>query len=178
MVVVYGVDVEDQTQDGRIDLGNSNTEELVNQIIVGLYEGHRDGKTSADIFDFTNVEKNFTLQGWGGSGVYKGKFVINGVTLTVALVKPLKSTPLPIIVKVPENINGTPNPDKYPGTVAGKKVSFPFLYSFYDNDKGTVARFEFYRTDAKAYSSFISYMNTGKSEHLIGIFNNSLSPKN
>jgi len=154
-----------QTQGDRINLGNSDHKELFNQIMQGLYEGHRDGRSMFDVFDFSNAEKNFS-KGWGG--VYSAEFQIDGVAIKFSLVAPIGSKdPLPIVLKRPENIYGIPNPSSYPTNSGdGTKTFFPFVYKFYDYDKGTVAQFNYHRDNAQAYSNFISYMNTGEPTYL------------
>ncbi len=154
-------------QQGKIDLGASDRTGLFNDVMRGLYEGHRDGKTMLDVFDFKNASRNFTT---GNPEIHTSTFVVGGTSVIVTLIKPGfpdgKHTPLPIVLKQPENIHGTGHPSQWPGTMAGVKVEYPFIYKFYDYEKGAVAVFSFHRSNAQAYSNFISYMNTGKSDYL------------
>ena len=148
-------------QSGGIDLGNSNLTELFNSIMSGLYEGHRDGKTMLEVFDFTNADRNFKGDAYGNNIKV---FNLNGVIVKVNLIKPInENTPLPIVKKQPENIYGVAYPRGYSTDIGnGKKTNFPFVYKFYDYEMGTVSEFSFHINNDQAFSNFISFMNTGK----------------
>ena len=159
------------TQNGRVDLGNHNHMELINQMMQELYNSFHGGSNYLeDIFDFSKAYKNFRenkgyeeLTGTLRFTSSEGK----EIEIKTTLILTPKKFGLKLSRKSQENIFGQETKTRFTRNVGdGTRTNHPFIFRFSDQNRETLAKFHFHFENAQSYSNFVSFMNTGKTKYL------------